>query len=201
MRVSRIMAGAAAAAVLSVGVFTGAAQAATLPANPPTAITTLPGVAPALLTAGILPSVSGAGAKQVVVGSITSKALKVVWSFPNTGVTKSGVTHTGTLTLSRTVKGKAHTVSLANFTVSLKNKNVTAYVAALKARVVVFSMSNIVVKTKVAVHGHHATHATAVLAIASKSVANALGAALGFTKNPFSAGEKLASASVWIYTS
>jgi hypothetical protein len=185
---------------MSVGVVTGAAQAATLPANPPTAITTLPGVAPALLTAGILPSVSGVGAKQVVVGAITSKALKVVWSFPNTGVKPAGVTHTGTLTLSRTVKGKVHKISLANFTVSLKNKNVTAYVAALKARIVVFSMSGIVVKSKVALHGHVAMHATGVLAIASKSVANALGAALGFTKNPFTAGEKLATGSVWIYT-
>jgi hypothetical protein len=144
--------------------------------------------------------VSGAGAKQVVVGTITSKALKVVWVFPNTGVTTAGVTHTGTLTLARTVKGKVHTISLANFTVGVKNKHVTAYVAALKSRIAVFSMSGIVTKTKVALHGHVATHVTAVLAIANKTVANALGAALGFTTNPFTAGEKLATGSVWIYT-
>ena len=200
MRVSRVVVAAAAAAVMSVGVLTGAAQAATLPANPPTSITTLPGVAPALLTAGVLPSVSGTGAKQVVVGSIFSKALKVVWVFPNTGLKTAGVTHTGTLTLSRTVKGKVHKISLANFTVSLKNKDVTAYVAALKTRIKVFSLSGIVIKTKVALHGHLATHATGVLAIANSAVAKALGAALGFTKNPFTAGEKLATASVWIYT-
>jgi len=202
MRLTRVIVGSVAALALSMGAVAGTAQAAPkLPANPATSITTLPGVAGTLLSVGILPSVSGAGSTQAVVGSLTSSKLKVVWGFPNTGVKKAGVTHTGTLTLTRTIKGMAHKISLADLTVSLTKKNVTAYVAALKTRIVVFSLSNVVVKTNVALKGHKATHVTGIVAIANATVAKALGMALGFTKTPFAAGEKLATASVWIYTS
>ena len=156
-----------------------------------TAVTTAPGIAPALLKNGIVPLATAPGTESVV---LPKSGPAVRFTFPVTGGSVSlspvggKIDHAGGILFANVTNGK--TIQVSQFTINLSRGNLTGIVNGNpKARVPLFSLDLSHAKLTV---GKHTVTARGIGLKLTSAAAKALNAALG-TKL-FSAGLKLGTA-------
>ena len=154
-----------------------------------TSLTTVPGLAGALIGAGIAPFATAPG-RQSLLGSTSNPQFK--FSFPVTGgrVNPSHLTgsikHRGGILFVNTSNGQA--IKLSRFTISLTHRRLTAIVSGLGVRVTVAKLNFSHATVRLRSHSVRVRHVSARLTSAG---ASALNTALGISL--FTPGMKVAT--------